>query len=202
MNPLAVQLFIMSLFGLITASIASKKGRSGVGWFFVGFFFTVLGMIISLVVSDLAAEGNRRAESMRERRRLREQLKQERMKSESFRRHAQARLDSHDTSLGVDTRQEGLQLGAGQAPRELADGTGSALPPARRGAAGPGSQPRQERTWMYDMNGAQRGPVPESVLRDMLDHGTIDHETLVWTEGIDDWTAAGRISNLRSRRST
>ena len=47
MNPLAVQLIIMSVFGLITATIGSKKGRSGIGWFFVGFFTGLIGVIRS-----------------------------------------------------------------------------------------------------------------------------------------------------------
>ena len=201
MNPLAVQLIIMSVFGLITATIGSKKGRSGIGWFFVGFFTGLIGLIISLVVSDLGAENSRRAEASRERRRLREQLKQERMKSEAFRRHAQARLDSHDDSLGTDTRQAGLALEGGAAPRQLSGGGTAALAPSRQGVAPPGASPVRERSWMYETNGSQRGPVPESVLLDLIENGTIDSGTLVWTEGID-WTPAGRISRLKSRLST
>jgi len=196
-NPLAVNLIIMSVFGIITATIGSKKGRNAVGWFFVGFFTGLIGLIISLVVSDLAAERSRHEEAMRDRRRLREQLKQERMKTEAFRRHAQARLDSHDNALGVDTRQAGLALEGGAAPRQLAEGS-AAPAPARRDVAPPGAARAAERSWMYEMNGSQRGPVPESVLLDLLEHGTIDSDTLVWTEGID-WTPAGRIRHLRSR---
>jgi len=202
MNPLAVRLIIMAVFGLITALIGSKKGRSGIGWFFIGFFFTLIGLIISLVVSDLGAENSRRSEATRERRRLREQLKQERMKSEAFRRHAQARLDSHDDSLGTDTRQAGLALEGGAVPKQLSGGGGTAaLAPSRQGVAPPGASPVRERSWMYEMNGSQRGPVPESVLIDLIENGTIDPGTLVWTEGID-WTPAGRISHLKSRLST
>ena len=52
-------------------------------------------------------------------RRLREQIKQERMKNQGFQQHVRKRLDRHDEELGVDTR----QLGAGE-PFTVTDAQG------------------------------------------------------------------------------
>jgi len=97
-------LIINVILGLICAMIASSKGRSGIGWFFIGFFFGILGLIISLVVGDLNAAKEKELEMDNEQRRLREQLRQERIKNDQFRKHAQGRLDEHDDALGIDTR--------------------------------------------------------------------------------------------------
>lgn len=43
---------IMIIIGVITAMVASNKGRDGLSWFFVGLLFGPLGLIISLVVSS------------------------------------------------------------------------------------------------------------------------------------------------------
>ena len=39
------------LCGIITAVVASNKGRDGCGWFILGVLFGPLGIILSLVVS-------------------------------------------------------------------------------------------------------------------------------------------------------
>ncbi|MHC4393230.1 MAG: hypothetical protein ACYTFT_09825 [Planctomycetota bacterium] len=101
-------LFFMFLFGVISALIAHGKGRSGVGWFFLGFFFSLFGLIGSLIVSDLAAETNHRQSIEDSNRRLREQLRQEKLKNQRFREHALRRIDAHDQQLGVDTRRNEL----------------------------------------------------------------------------------------------
>ena len=44
-------LIICTLFGIISAFIASNKGRSGVGWFIIGFLLGPLGLILALIVS-------------------------------------------------------------------------------------------------------------------------------------------------------
>ena len=38
--------------GFITGGVAASKGRSSVGWFFVGFFLDILGIIIVACLSD------------------------------------------------------------------------------------------------------------------------------------------------------
>ncbi len=40
------------LWGTLCSKNAKKKGRNGVAWFFVGFFLGIIGLVISLCVSD------------------------------------------------------------------------------------------------------------------------------------------------------
>ena len=41
------------LFGIITAIVASNKGRSGFSWFFIGVLLGPIGFVISLVVPKI-----------------------------------------------------------------------------------------------------------------------------------------------------
>lgn len=95
---------VPAIFGAVASSIAKGKHRDPVGWFFGGFFLGVMGIIIVAVLSDPEADKNKHKAHDDESRRLREQLKQERMKNEVFRKQAYARLDVHDEHLDVDTR--------------------------------------------------------------------------------------------------
>lgn len=115
-----MQLFIMFIFGVICAFIASSKGRSGIGWFFLGFFFPLIGLILILVLSDLNAEQQKQQSMLNEQRRLREQLRQERLRNQSFQQYTAARLDVHDQALSLDTRSADaprLELDDPHAPR-------------------------------------------------------------------------------------
>src|SRR5215475_4178859 len=107
----------MSVFGAIASAVASSKGRSTVGWFFGGFFLTWIGVVIVAVLPNLKEQKFKEEAIERENRRLREQLLQEQIKTEAFRRHASARLDAHDSHIGVDTRSLASALPApGAAP--------------------------------------------------------------------------------------
>jgi hypothetical protein len=97
-------LLICLIFGIICAVIASSKGRTAIGWFFIGFFFPILGLILVCVLSNLEDTRQKEVQMQNEQRRLREQLRQERMKNDQFRNHTQTRLDKHDDFLGMDTR--------------------------------------------------------------------------------------------------
>jgi len=55
----AVVIWLMC--GVIAAVVASGKGRSGCGWFAIGFLLGPLGLILSLVVSTETAEVEKRA---------------------------------------------------------------------------------------------------------------------------------------------
>ncbi|MBI9017021.1 MAG: hypothetical protein JEZ07_07165 [Phycisphaerae bacterium] len=96
---------IATIIGLICAIIARSKGRSVIGWFLIGFFLGLIGLIIMLVVSNKKDEKQKHEQLQNEQRRLHEQLRQERLKNEQFRKHAQSRLDAHDNVLELDTRQ-------------------------------------------------------------------------------------------------
>jgi hypothetical protein len=104
MEALAIWLILRIIFGAIAAAIAESKGRSAVGWFFGGFVFMLLGVIIVAVLPNLKEQKFKEEAIERENRRLREQLMQEQIKNEAFRQHTAARLDTHDGHLGIDTR--------------------------------------------------------------------------------------------------
>lgn len=51
--------------------------------------------------------------------------------------------------------------------------------------------------WYYAENNEQRGPVLESELKGLL-AGKLPGETLVWKEGMSNWTPASQVSSLSS----
>jgi hypothetical protein len=130
-GELLVQLLIMAIFGGISAAIASSKGRNTVGWFFIGFFFGCIGLIIILCLSNLLEDQARWDAQAVEQRRLREQLRQEQLKNETFRQHTAARLDVHDRTLGIDTRESAPALPAAPhaSPAFIPSARGAARPP-------------------------------------------------------------------------
>jgi hypothetical protein len=172
-----IQLLVGVIFGTVTAVLANNKGRSALGWFFIGFFLGCIGLIILLVVADLNEEKNKEARNEREQRRLREQLKQERIKSETFQDHVKGRLDTHDKALGVDTRQPS-QLSGGQQPSGYL-----AQPPP---------------LWYYEEKGEQLGPISQADLIEMIKSGQLDCDTLVWQDRMQDWTAADQVRELQT----
>jgi hypothetical protein len=172
-----VQLLIMFLFGVVTAAVAASKGRNAVGWFFIGFFFTLVGLVIALVVSNKKEEQEHRRRALHERRRLREQLRQERIKNNAFRQHAASRLDSHDHVLGVDTRSDPA----------LPD----ARPPAQIAGAAEAPQappPPPTALWYYEHNGGSIGPLVTSDVKGLLQKGVLSEATLLWNEHLGEWT--------------
>ena len=223
MEILLIIIIVRSITGGIAAAIASSKGRSGVGWFFGGFFLDIIGIVIVACISNLKVEEARRRHVGRESRRLREQLHQERMKNESFRQHAVGRLDVHDDRLGVDTRytQAGLPSPWGGPAMEdpgsflakleqqetqpvraapmapvapVTPATPNGPPPlAGRRPPAPEKAPRQ---WFYEVSGQTMGPVTERKLVSMLRARQIDGTTLLWTEELGDWKEARRIGPL------
>jgi hypothetical protein len=55
-----------------------------------------------------------------------------------------------------------------------------------------------DRQWHYAVDNTQHGPVSEEQLRQLLQDGTLGPATHVWTQGMDDWSAASRIPDLLS----
>lgn len=52
------------------------------------------------------------------------------------------------------------------------------------------------RSWFFAASGQQQGPYPEEQFHDLIAHGTVGTETLVWTEGMAGWQKAGEIPGL------
>ena len=210
MDVLIIVILIRAILGAVSSAIASAKGRSAVGWFFAGFLLDIIGVIIIACLSNIKEERSHREHQARENRRLREQLRQEQMKSEAFRTHTQSRLDTHDHQLGVDTRATYAALPGGQyeEPALLAEG-GEALAELsaagdnHRGQAGGAPSPPPPpldpagRQWHYESHGQAVGPIPEPQLLAMLKAGQLTGNTLLWTEALGDWRAANQIRALQ-----
>jgi hypothetical protein len=186
MDMFAFVLIIKAICGAIAGVIAQKKGRSEVGWFFAGFIFDILGIIIIAVLSDLNEEDNYRNHMERENRRLREQLRQEQIKSEGFRGHVSSRLDAHDSALSIDTRQT-------PDPRALPDCEDrqpfqSILPN--------NCSNKEDQAWFYEKEGKEHGPISGADMCSLIISGVLSRSCLVWKEGFKDWMPLMRVPEL------
>ncbi|MBS3733695.1 MAG: DUF4339 domain-containing protein [Phycisphaerae bacterium] len=200
---LLVLMIIGGVTGTAAAVIALYKGRMAAAWFFgglaAGTFLHVIGATIILVIVSVLPnkklEAARQQYVERERRRLREQLRQERLKNEAFRQYTSDRLDTHDAALGLDTRtRDALPPAAQSAMRQLNSAGapadvpgGGALPPANPSAA----------VWFYERQGAAKGPVSANDIRQLLHIGTIADVTLVWSQDLGQWTPARQVPVFR-----
>ena len=180
---LGVQLLIMGLLGTLAAVIASRKGRSVVGWFFGGFFLGLIGVVIVAVLPNLKKENDYRRHVREQQRRIREQVRQERIKAEAFRRYTTRRLDTHDQTLGIDTRS--------------ADALPTEAPPRQLPAAPP--PPPTAKMWYYEDSGEALGPVSIVQMRNLAKAGQITGQTLVWSDGMADWVPLAQLAELRAR---
>jgi hypothetical protein len=183
---LALMLIIRLICAVGAAAIAAHKGRSVVAWFFGGLLIELIAVIIVACLPNLKEQKAYRQRTESERRRLREQLRQERMKNEAFRRYSLGRLDAHDHQLGVDTRsQQALPSSSEEASlRHLASGGASLNPDSAQ--------------WYYEANGEAMGPVWALEVKRMLETGAIGGNTLLWSEGLAEWTPASQIPAFRS----
>ena len=85
------------------------------------------------------------------------------------------------------------QQPAGEAPIPLSDDQVVVAQPAASQAVVPAAAPQ---SWYYHSRGSQYGPVDDSVLRQMLVIGQLDGNTLVWAEGMAQWTVASQVPGL------
>ena len=82
-----MEFIVLAVFGGIVAAIAHSRGRSPIGWFFIGFFAGCIGLILVLVLPDLNLEEERRSKLATENKRLKEQIRKERQVADQ--RHAE-----------------------------------------------------------------------------------------------------------------
>lgn len=168
---LLVILVVKAIFGAICAGIASGRGRSAAGWFFIGMALDCLALILVLVLPDLRQQEQREKHMRLENRRLREQLSKERQVSDHRHHHVERRLSVHDEALGVDTSK----------PPEL---PGSAPAPAQLGRDG---------QWFYARDNERLGPVSAATIRHLLQTRAISASTLVWCQGMRDWVELQQV---------
>lgn len=176
-SELAIQVIVMAVFGVICAAVASGRGRSGVAWFFVGFLFVCLGLVVLLALPDVKKEEERHKRQAQENRRLREQIKKERQVADGRHGGVERRLRAHDVALDLDT--------GGAA--SLEDGSGGPPPVP----AIPESTP-----WYYAKKQERIGPVSETTLQHLLETHAIEPNTLVWCEGMEDWQRLSEVPDL------
>lgn len=186
-------LFGAIISGVICAAIASGRGRSGVGWFFIGFVFGCLPIIILLCLPDLKKEQAKFARINAENRRLKESVKKERMVADSRHRAANLRLTAHDRALNLDTSPMS-QIGEGQAPDQPRQiGSTSMQPPPIPPSSSPGAAaPR----WFYVHDGVQVGPSDLEGLLSAYEAGIIFDDTLVWRSGMDGWDVIADVPEI------
>ena len=181
--PFLCVLVVYLIFAAITGVVAHNKGRNVLGWTLLGLLGWI-PLVIVCCLPNLKEQESRDAHIAEENRRLREQLRQERIKAESFRQHAVARLDAHDDHLGLDTRSINPALGAGaSAAGQL--GMGNAAP-----AGALYDLPR----WYYGHRGQTMGPIKASDMTNLIRQFIITRDTLVWSEDLVEWQPAGQVA--------
>ncbi|MEC7242512.1 MAG: SPFH domain-containing protein [Myxococcota bacterium] len=97
----------------------------------------------------------------------------------------------------------GLGFGVGNQAGGLVGqmATGGAPPPAPGSSpdnpvGGPGTAPA--RAFHIHLNGQQMGPYPIETLKQGVATGQFTRETMVWTDGMPQWTPAGQVPDLAS----
>ncbi|GDY03146.1 hypothetical protein LBMAG49_24750 [Planctomycetota bacterium] len=167
-----VQLFFWLVFGFIAAAVAAGRGRSVVGWFFLGAMFSCFGLVLLLCLPDLKKQEAERHRQENENRRLREQIAKERQVSDIRHSTLGRRLSAHDQALGLDTE---------TAPTALLAGSGGVIkelpPPLPDGSA----------QWFYARGSERLGPVLPETIRHLLMTRSIAIGTLVWRPGMSNW---------------
>ncbi len=186
------------LCAIIASSIASNRGRSSGGWFFGGFFLGVIGIIIVAVLPNLNLLDSDQKKIKGDQRRMREQLRQEKMKTDALRRESLARLDEHDRALGMDTRAMGAPMEPvphlGESGFEASDTTSDVV------ESKPGPESKKESSglfWHYEIDGETFGPVKQSELIALLKKGKVRGSNLVWTESLPQWIRADEVSQVK-----
>lgn len=79
-------------------------------------------------------------------------------------------------------------------PIECAKKAKPAEPPA--GPEKPAQAVADAAQWYAEQDGSRVGPMPRSQLDSMVVAGQVTATTLVWREGLADWTAAGQLPEL------
>jgi hypothetical protein len=179
-TSLFIVVLVRAAFGTACALIAQSRGRSPIGWFFVGFFVACIGLILVLVLPDLKVQQERERHLADENRRLRERLRKDRMVADE--RHAEIarRVGAHDVALGVDTSQPAAQALPGH----------DAPPPASDPAGVRSSQ------WYWAQGLDRRGPVEFRALQALWRDGRVTAQTLVWCTGMPKWIAVREVASL------
>ena len=182
MGDLVLTLFFGALFSVMVAVIAHTRGRSALAWAFIGFFLSIFGLILVLVLPNLEAERAKYANLQRSNARLRERIKKDRQVADSRHDALSGRVNAHDRALGVETDQRDPALLSGSAPP---------LPGSSQNGTSLAAL-----DWYYVSEGEAKGPVVLEDLRVLRREGRIGRDSLMWHEGMAEWTSLTEIDGL------
>ena len=90
----------------------------------------------------------------------------------------------------------GMGMGMAMAGQMARQGPWGPVPAAEPATMAPPPPPPVEKVWHIADNGETKGPFSRADLGKMAHDGTLARASLVWTAGIDGWTAAGDIDEL------
>ena len=178
---MVVQLVISLVFAVVCAAMAPGRGRSAVGWFFIGLLFNCVALIILLLIPNLKIEEDRQRRQRAETRKLREQPKKERWVADERQQGYGQRLAAHDRAPGVDT-----------APAELPGELPGEVPPPVPLPSGGATA----RTWFFAVDGDRRGPVSGAELRALWLDQKVPDSTIVWSDGMGDWQSIAEVGDM------
>lgn len=178
--------------GIICVLVANHKGRNVIGWFFLGFFFGIFALIASLIVSNLKEAKEKEQHFELEQRRLREQLHQERIKTDKLRQYTQMRLDIHDRELQIDTRNIGPLLNAENKQKALDNRHGVSDSTELQESVD------QAKGWYFQEGTNSTGPLSINTIKQLIQQGRILESTYVWHESLTNWTPVSKVINLNT----
>ncbi len=206
--------------GGITSAVAVHKGRSAVGWFFVGFLTGCIGLIIISCLPNQKEQSELMSHMETETRRLREQLKHEQLRNESFQTHMRHRIDAHDNALGVDTRRIGpgpatatpilpgpaSPPAAGPTPITPRPGGPTPIRQARpivprpsaapSGRSAPSPQSFTDCQWFVKFGTRKSQPLTFDKLKKFWEIGNLTPDTLVCTGEQENWMPVQDVPGL------
>src|SRR5205807_3785850 len=104
---------------------------------------------------------------------------------------ANAIPDAAKNPGGLGAIGAGIAMGAGMAGAVQQGMTGN------ESVTPPGPPPLPQGTkWFAALNGQQAGPFTTEALKDKVTAGSLTRETMVWKQGLPQWTTAGSIAEL------
>ena len=177
--------FLVVMAGFVAAAIAGAKGRNVVVWFFLGFCFHIIAIVI---VATLAGVGNGR--NLREAAAL-----DARRRQEQRRRYGPSSPGrGYDPSASFEEPDQRYADTADGGTTQYPNGD-SRLESARR-FDGPADSGPAAREWYYEVEGQTMGPVTEKRLLAMLRSGRIEGWTQLWTDELGQWCEDRQIPAL------
>lgn len=184
--PPILKLCIMAVMGILCAFIAHSRGRSAVGWFFIGLFFSCLGLIVLLVIPDLKKLEAEKAKMLKENRRLRGEVRLNREAANRQSSEVAARLKVHDRALGIDTtHSENAQISSTAAAHPISNATETK------------DSPHAAKQWYFMDDAGSQGPVTFKVLHSLWKAGQILPQYYVKSSDMKDWSRVEELPNLR-----